>query len=101
MCPRCHAKAEHINMRVKYCRGCHQYHHRDVMAGENMAAVAKALATGQDHPEYLARPARDGDSSSDNETKKPKKPPDRMRRIGGAEEAATSSYSKWRRDPFA
>jgi hypothetical protein len=55
MCPRadCHNKCEFISMRVKYCRQCHVFYHRDVMAGENIALALIAKCHDGSRPEYL------------------------------------------------
>ncbi|KAI3662223.1 hypothetical protein MP638_002209 [Amoeboaphelidium occidentale] len=53
MCPRCFNRTEQLKMRVKYCRHCHVFYHRDVMAGENMARVLRDEVTGKGRPEHL------------------------------------------------
>ena len=62
MCPCCNRLVEWISMRIKYCRHCHKFFHRDVMAGENMANVAVAQSNGQPRPSYLARPPKRKDN---------------------------------------
>ncbi|KAI3661525.1 hypothetical protein MP638_007255 [Amoeboaphelidium occidentale] len=53
MCRRCFNRTEQLKMRVKYCRHCHVFYHRDVMAGENMARVLRDEVTGKGRPEHL------------------------------------------------
>lgn len=58
-CPRkdCHEKCEFVSMRVKYCRHCHVFYHRDIMAGENIASALIAKCKGEDRPAHL-RPSK-------------------------------------------
>jgi hypothetical protein len=53
MCPRCFSRTEQLKMRVKYCRHCHVFYHRDVMTGENIARVLRDKVTGKERPEQL------------------------------------------------
>jgi hypothetical protein len=55
MCPHCHQKCEQFGMRVKYCRTCHKYYHRDVMAGENIADELRCELKGGGRLEYLQK----------------------------------------------
>jgi hypothetical protein len=60
--PCCGSQAEFFGFRVKYCRHCHKFFHRDVMAGENLVNVARAFLLREGRPEYLTK----------------KKPPDKV-----------------------
>jgi hypothetical protein len=57
-CPCCHNMLENVagdakGTRIKYCRSCHIYWHRDTMAGENMIFTwRQTLLTGQRPKEY-------------------------------------------------
>jgi hypothetical protein len=55
MCPHCHQKCEQFGIRVKYCRHCHKYYHRDVMAGENIADELRNELKGEGRLEYLQK----------------------------------------------
>jgi hypothetical protein len=57
-CPCCHNMLENVagdakGTRIKYCRSCHIYWHRDTMAGENMIFTwLQTLQTGQRPKQY-------------------------------------------------
>lgn len=72
MCPCCGEKVEAISMRVKYCRSCHKYFHRDVMAGQNMANVARSECLGEGRPAYLKKPPDKRQLSDDDGKGTPK-----------------------------
>ncbi|KAF9131324.1 hypothetical protein BGW39_001935 [Mortierella sp. 14UC] len=59
-CPCCGLFVAQITMRRFYCPNCHVYHHRDVMAGENMANIVRGYLEKQQRPEYLQPVAPDG-----------------------------------------
>ncbi|KAI3657436.1 hypothetical protein MP638_006717 [Amoeboaphelidium occidentale] len=65
-CPRCYSQSEAVCMRVKYCRTCHQYFHRDVMAGENMINIVRGLAVDGIRPEYMCRKPPDNPEIGDS-----------------------------------
>jgi hypothetical protein len=44
-------------IRVKYCRQCHKWFHRDVAGGENIAVAGEAELRGEPRPSYLCRPS--------------------------------------------
>jgi hypothetical protein len=44
--PCCGNQTEFFGFRVKYCRNCHKFFHRDVMAGENTVNVARSILVG-------------------------------------------------------
>jgi hypothetical protein len=54
--PCCGNQTEFFGVRVKYCRNCHKFFHRDVMAGENMVNVARSILVGGSRPAYLTKP---------------------------------------------
>jgi len=74
-CPRknCGAFTESIGMRVKYCRKCRQYYHRDVMAGENMSNIIKSELQGNGRPDYLKRDVNLKEFGTISETSKKRK----------------------------
>ena len=65
-CPCCKQQTESIGIRVKYCRGCHKFFHRDVMAGENMVNAAQLIVETGERPEYLCRPSKNSTTDSNN-----------------------------------
>ena len=65
MCPCCEQFTREIKFRIKYCENCNRFYHRDVMAGENRAIIAKELARGNDFPAHLRRPQQQDKEPSD------------------------------------
>ncbi|KAF9382477.1 hypothetical protein CPC16_009322 [Podila verticillata] len=59
-CPRCGLFVAQVTLRRFYCPECHVFHHRDVMAAENMANIARGYLEKQERPEYLQPVAKDG-----------------------------------------
>lgn len=59
-CPQCGLFVAQVTHRRFYCLECHVYHHRDVMAAENMANIAPGYLENQERPEYLQPVAKDG-----------------------------------------
>ncbi|KAI3629972.1 hypothetical protein MIR68_011407 [Amoeboaphelidium protococcarum] len=55
--PCCGRMCESFGLRVKYCRQCHKFFHRDIMAAENLVNVAKAVLAGLERPPYLCSKA--------------------------------------------
>jgi transposase len=75
-CPNCKNFTEYVNgIRVKYCRTCHKYFHRDVMAGQNIAQEMRNEARGMGRLDYL-KP----DSGGKAETSKVKEPDKKKRK---------------------
>jgi hypothetical protein len=52
-CPHGHDFTESIDFRCKYCRKCHKWFHRDIMAGENLGNVLIGMCADGSRPEYL------------------------------------------------
>ncbi|KAF8975442.1 hypothetical protein BGZ46_009125 [Entomortierella lignicola] len=61
-CPRCEQFVAQVTIRQLYCRNCPQgrYHHRDVMAAENMSNLARSYLLNQVRPDYLHPVTADG-----------------------------------------
>ncbi|KAF9126055.1 hypothetical protein BGX30_000181 [Mortierella sp. GBA39] len=59
-CPGCGLFVAQVDMRRFYCSHCHVYHHRDVMAAENMANIVHGYLLDQERPDYLQPVASDG-----------------------------------------
>ncbi|KAF9125383.1 hypothetical protein BGW39_007435 [Mortierella sp. 14UC] len=49
-----------VDIRRFYCGNCRAYHHRDVMAAENMANIIQEYLVRQERPDYLHPVAEDG-----------------------------------------
>ncbi|KAF9382226.1 hypothetical protein CPB97_007274 [Podila verticillata] len=58
-CPGCSLFVAQVNMCHFYCPYCHVYHHRDVMAAENMANIMQGHLLKQERPKYLQPVAQD------------------------------------------
>ncbi|KAG9066448.1 hypothetical protein KI688_001674 [Linnemannia hyalina] len=59
-CPHCGLFVAQVTLRRLFCPHCHVYHHRDVMAAENMANIIQGYLIDQERPEYLQPVASDG-----------------------------------------
>ncbi|KAG0274828.1 hypothetical protein BGZ96_004069 [Linnemannia gamsii] len=59
-CPCCGLFVAQVTLRRFFCPNCHVYHHRDVMAGENMSNIVRGYLEKQQRPEYLQPVAPDG-----------------------------------------
>ena len=59
-CAGCGLFVAQVDMRRFYCSYCHVYHHRDVMAAENMANIVQGYLLKQERPEHLQPVAQDG-----------------------------------------
>ncbi|KAG9065426.1 hypothetical protein KI688_002751 [Linnemannia hyalina] len=59
-CPHCGHFIAQVTLRRFYCPECQVYHHRDVMAAENMANIVRGYLEKQERPEYLHPVAADG-----------------------------------------
>ncbi|KAG0303308.1 hypothetical protein BGZ97_001957 [Linnemannia gamsii] len=59
-CPGCGLFVCQVDMRRFYCPNCRVYHHRDVMAAENMANITQGYLAHQERPDYLHPVAKDG-----------------------------------------
>ncbi|KAF9903020.1 hypothetical protein EC991_004271, partial [Linnemannia zychae] len=59
-CPGCGMFVCQVDMRRFYCTHCHVYHHRDVMAAENMGNIIQGYLAHQERPDYLHPVAKDG-----------------------------------------
>ncbi|KAG9072241.1 hypothetical protein KI688_000010 [Linnemannia hyalina] len=59
-CPHCGHFVAQVTLRRFYCPECQVYHHRDVMAAENMANIVRGYLEKQERPEYLHPVAADG-----------------------------------------
>lgn len=73
-CPHCEEHADQIGIRVKSCANCSvvlgikdyvKYHHRDVMAGENLAIAAREIGRTGKRPAYLTKDKKGHKSPSD------------------------------------
>ncbi|KAI3653511.1 hypothetical protein MP228_001458 [Amoeboaphelidium protococcarum] len=51
--PCCGCVCESFGMRIKYCRNCHKFYHRDIMAAENLTQVLICLICDEPRPKYL------------------------------------------------
>ena len=68
--------------RIKYCRSCHIYWHRDTMAGENMIFTwRQTLLTGQRPKEYTYQEQAEADTNP-NPNPKPEKEGKKRKRKG-------------------
>ncbi|KAG9061323.1 hypothetical protein KI688_007301 [Linnemannia hyalina] len=113
-CPHCGHFVAQVTLRRFYCPECQVYHHRDVMAAENMANIVRGYLEKQERPEYLHPVAADGSlpwmakagagpatsstaaSSSSNTTTAINRPKGSRKRA-----ASTSSSSRGRRGKVA
>lgn len=59
-CPGCGLFVGQIDIRRFYCSKCKVYHHRDIMAAENMANIIQEYLVRQERPNYLHPVAEDG-----------------------------------------
>ncbi|KAF8968874.1 hypothetical protein BGZ46_010782, partial [Entomortierella lignicola] len=59
-CPDCENFVAQVTLRELYCPHCGRYHHRDVMAAENMSSVVRAYLENQKRPLYLQPKTADG-----------------------------------------
>ncbi|KAG9067630.1 hypothetical protein KI688_012415 [Linnemannia hyalina] len=59
-CPHCRLFVAQVTLRRFFCPTCHVYHHRDVMAAENMANLVRGYLEKQQRPEHLQPVAPDG-----------------------------------------
>ncbi|KAF9988683.1 hypothetical protein BGZ79_005094, partial [Entomortierella chlamydospora] len=59
-CPDCHEFVAQVTLRKLFCRNCGRYHHRDVMAAENMSNIAREYLLNQERPLYLHPVTADG-----------------------------------------
>jgi hypothetical protein len=55
MAPCCGRKTESFGLRVKYCRHCHKFYHRDILAAQNMVSIARSILIGGTRPPYLTK----------------------------------------------
>ena len=59
-CPDCQNFVGQVNIRQFYCTHCARYHHRDVMAAENMAKIVQEYLEKRTRPLYLQPVTQDG-----------------------------------------
>ncbi|KAF9300921.1 hypothetical protein BGZ74_007331, partial [Mortierella antarctica] len=59
-CPDCQQFVAQVTLRQLYCRNCERYHHRDVMAAENMSKIVRGYLEKQKRPRYLQPRTADG-----------------------------------------
>ncbi|KAG0163412.1 hypothetical protein DFQ29_003108, partial [Apophysomyces sp. BC1021] len=59
-CPDCQNFVAQVTLRELYCPGCERYHHRDVMAAENMSRIVRGYLAEQKRPRYLQPKMADG-----------------------------------------
>ncbi|KAF8923515.1 hypothetical protein BGZ58_002852, partial [Dissophora ornata] len=59
-CPGCGQFVGQVDMRRFYCSQCQVFHHRDVMAAENMANIVQGYVLDLQRPDYLHPIAPDG-----------------------------------------
>ncbi|KAF9384869.1 hypothetical protein CPB97_005299, partial [Podila verticillata] len=59
-CPDCENFVAQVNIRQFYCTYCRRYHHRDVMAAENMSKIVRGYLEKQKRPRYLQPRTADG-----------------------------------------
>lgn len=59
-CPDCHNFIARVTIRQLYCKQCCHYHHRDVMAAENMAMIVRERLSTQTRPLHLQPVTEDG-----------------------------------------
>ncbi|KAF8945173.1 hypothetical protein BGZ47_003134 [Haplosporangium gracile] len=59
-CPHCGHFVAQVSPRRFFCHNYHCYHHRDVMAAENMANIVQGYLVQQERPLYLQPVAPDG-----------------------------------------
>ena len=52
-CPNCENFVAQVTLRQLYCPNCKRYHHRDVMAAENMSRIVRECLEKQERPDYL------------------------------------------------
>ncbi|OAQ22580.1 hypothetical protein K457DRAFT_295811 [Linnemannia elongata AG-77] len=59
-CPRCTHFVAQVTLRTFYCFHCQIFHHRDVMAAENMCKIALGHLVRHERPDYLQPINADG-----------------------------------------
>ncbi|KAI1320520.1 hypothetical protein EDD11_000482, partial [Mortierella claussenii] len=59
-CPDCHNFIARVTIRQLYCTRCCHYHHRDVMAAENMVKIVRQCLETQTRPLHLQPVTKDG-----------------------------------------
>ncbi|KAF9081203.1 hypothetical protein BGX27_005023, partial [Mortierella sp. AM989] len=59
-CPDCENFVAQVTLRQFFCPHCERYHHRDVMAAENMSRIARGFLEKQKRPLYLQPRTADG-----------------------------------------
>ncbi|KAF9286133.1 hypothetical protein BGZ88_009223 [Linnemannia elongata] len=59
-CPACGSFVVQVDIRRFYCSNCQVYHHRDILAAENMANIIQEYLARQERPDYLHPVAEDG-----------------------------------------
>ncbi|KAG0074291.1 hypothetical protein BGZ92_003447 [Podila epicladia] len=59
-CPNCENFVAQVTLRQLYCPNCQRYHHRDVMAAENMSRIMRGYLEKQKRPRYLQPRTEDG-----------------------------------------
>ncbi|KAG0262907.1 hypothetical protein BGZ95_003941, partial [Linnemannia exigua] len=59
-CPICLDFVAQVEIRRLYCKNCRTFFHRDVMAGHNIANIARGYLLEQERPEYLHPVDQDG-----------------------------------------
>ena len=53
VCPRCDQCCESQGIRIKHCRNCVKWYHRDIVAAHNIADAGLCQARGENRPERL------------------------------------------------
>jgi hypothetical protein len=59
-CSGCGSFVGQVDIRRLYCSNCQVYHHRDVLAAENMANIIQGYLAHQERLDYLHPVAEDG-----------------------------------------
>ncbi|GJJ77517.1 putative transposase [Entomortierella parvispora] len=59
-CPNCHNFIARVTIRQLYCTHCKHFHHRDIMAAENMAMIVRERLEKQERPLHLQPVTEDG-----------------------------------------
>ncbi|KAI1289110.1 hypothetical protein EDD11_009389 [Mortierella claussenii] len=60
MCSDCEDFVAQVTIRELFCPHCEWYHHRDVMAAENMSRIARGYLENQSRLRYLQPMTADG-----------------------------------------
>jgi transposase len=73
-CPCCTEQTEYqgVGIRIKYCRKCHIFFHRDTMASQNIAIRAYSIHLGKGIPQQFLDPNQKEPKDDDSKKRKGK-----------------------------